>query len=78
VVIDMNQTGTYGHLNPCHFQFFSCRGTVLQDNINPITKVEKTSVLLASVIHDIPPSRLLANKNDVERLSVIFPALMET
>jgi len=48
----------------------------LQDNINPIAKVEKSSLLLASTIHGVPATRLLANRHDVERLTHLFPQLM--
>jgi len=53
------------------------RGTVLQDNINPIAKVEKSSMMLASTIHGVPAPRLLASGRDVERLTASFPELMD-
>lgn len=48
----------------------------MQDNINPIVKVEKSSVLMASTIHGEPPNKLLANEKDVARLKGAFPELM--
>jgi hypothetical protein len=50
------------------------RGTILQDNINPIAKVEKSALLLASTIYGKPAASLLAR--DVERLTSSFPELL--
>jgi hypothetical protein len=54
------------------------RGTIVQDNINPIAKVEKSALLLASTIYGMPPSSLLAGQVEVERLTSSFPELMGT
>lgn len=59
-------------------RFLFNRGTVVQDNINPIVKVEKSSVLLASTILSEHPNTLLANEKDVTRLKGAFPELMES
>jgi hypothetical protein len=60
--------------------FLSCplRGTIVQDNINPIAKVEKSALLLASTIYGMPPSSLLAGHAEVERLVGSFPEIMGT
>lgn len=52
-------------------------GTILYDNINPITKVEKSAVLLASSLHQVPPSRLIASPQSTKRLAITFPLLFE-
>jgi len=49
--------------------------TVIQDNVNPIEKVEKTMLLMASTIHDVPPTALLADQVHSARLTESFPAL---
>ena len=52
-------------------------GTVLQDNINPIEKVEKSSLMVASTIHGSPPQALLESDTSVARLQGSFPALFD-
>jgi hypothetical protein len=53
-------------------------GTVIQDNINPIVKVERSSLILASTIHGITVPELLENEQDVQRLTNSFPLLFGT
>uniref|UniRef100_A0A7S2YS48 Uncharacterized protein n=1 Tax=Entomoneis paludosa TaxID=265537 RepID=A0A7S2YS48_9STRA len=50
-------------------------GTVIQDNINPIEKVERSSIIVASTIHDEPSQILLSGNSHVKRLGAAFPAL---
>eukprot|EP00797_Seminavis_robusta_P032319 Sro71_g039470.1 receptor kinase (881) ;mRNA; r:85802-88444 len=53
-------------------------GTVLQDNINPIEKVEKSSLMVASTIHAQAPLELLnKNENHIPRLRGWYPALLD-
>lgn len=52
-------------------------GTVLQDNINPIEKVEKSSLMVASTIHGSSPGALLESDTSVARLQGSFPALFD-
>jgi hypothetical protein len=52
-------------------------GTVIQDNINPIEKVEQTSLLMASTIHGVPSQRLLKSADHIARLQGSFPALFD-
>ena len=49
--------------------------TVVEDNINPIAKAEKSTLLLASTVHQVSPGVLLAQIQDTERLGAAFPAL---
>jgi len=49
----------------------------VQDNCNPIAKVEKSSVMIASTIHGIQAPRLLASSRDTERLTASVPAPMD-
>jgi hypothetical protein len=52
-------------------------GTVVQDNINPIAKVERSSLLLASTIHGptVAVSELIQHEPDRLRLQQSFPRL---
>jgi hypothetical protein len=52
-------------------------GTVIQDNINPIGKLEMTALLIASTIHGVPANLLVCNGGELSRLSASFPALLE-
>ena len=54
----------------------SNRGTIIQDNINPIAKVEKSAVMVASTIYGKPSASLIAREGDVDRLTESFPELM--
>jgi hypothetical protein len=51
-------------------------GTVIQDNINPIEKLEKSTLLIASTIHGVPAKKLIRGSADVQRLTNSFPALL--
>jgi hypothetical protein len=57
-------------------------GSVVQDNVNPIEKVERSSVILASCIHHnqtlAKPQQLLDDTTDIKRLSNSFPGLFES
>jgi hypothetical protein len=50
-------------------------GTIIQDNINPIEKLERSSLMLASTIHGEPAQKLLEDEHDLERLTGSFPLL---
>jgi hypothetical protein len=50
-------------------------GTVIKDNANPIEKVEKTMLLMASTIHGVEPPALIENQAQSTRLMQNFPAL---
>jgi hypothetical protein len=50
-------------------------GTVIKDNVNPIEKVEKTMLLMASTIHGVEASALVENQAQSARLMQYFPAL---
>ena len=49
--------------------------TVIQDNINPIAKVEQSLLMLASTIHNEPMAGLIGEPNEVDRLAATFPSL---
>jgi hypothetical protein len=53
-------------------------GTVVQDNINPIAKVERSALMLASTIHGQAVERLIAIEQDRQRLQSSFPLLFES
>jgi hypothetical protein len=50
-------------------------GTIIEDNMNPIEKVEKTMLLMASTIHGVKPQALIDNQVQSTRLMQYFPAL---
>lgn len=52
--------------------------TIIQDNVNPIQKLEWSTLLLASTVHGVPARTLLSHESDRMRLGVSFPALVET
>jgi hypothetical protein len=50
-------------------------GTVIQDNVNPIEKVEKSSLLLASTIYGCGIPALMKERSECDRLAISFPDL---
>jgi len=50
-------------------------GTVIQDNINPISKAERSALIVGSTIHDEPCQILLQSNASQQRLEASFPAL---
>jgi len=53
-------------------------GTAIQDNINPIEKVEKSLLLLSSTIHGMKScTKLISTEEDRRRLTISFPELLE-
>ena len=53
-------------------------GTVIQENINPIMKVERSSLLLASTIYGKPIPTLIGHDHDIHRITEAFPLLMSS
>jgi hypothetical protein len=50
--------------------------TVIEENINPIEKLEQSMLLLASTVYGSPPERLLAHNADLlNRVKAAFPEL---
>ncbi len=47
--------------------------TVIEDNINPIEKLEMSTLLIASTIHNISPRELIRSRKDLDRLANSFP-----
>mmetsp|Transcript_20808 Transcript_20808/g.57803 ORF Transcript_20808/g.57803 Transcript_20808/m.57803 type:complete len:1057 (+) Transcript_20808:140-3310(+) len=50
--------------------------TVIQDNINPIEKLELSTLVMASTILDFPARDLIRNETNRRRLAESFPVLM--
>jgi hypothetical protein len=50
--------------------------TVIVNNINPIEKLEMSTMILASTIHGVNAEKLICNSNDRERLATSFPTLL--
>lgn len=61
----------------CHSSHTN-RGTIIQDNINPIAKVEKSALMLASAVFAKSAKDLISSGADVERLTGAFPELMSS
>ena len=49
--------------------------TIVEDNINPIERLELSTLLLGSTIHGIEPSQLIANGPERSRITNNFPSL---
>ena len=50
-------------------------GSVIQDNINPIEKVERSALLIGSTIHGQACNALLSDSEQEDRLAKAFPSL---
>jgi hypothetical protein len=52
--------------------------TIVQDNINPIEKVERSTLLLASAIHNsCPIKEMIQHPSDIERIRKTFPEVLQ-
>jgi hypothetical protein len=51
--------------------------TVVQDNINPIERLELSTLLLASTIHGTFPTKLIAEDTEKKRFESTFPLFIE-
>ena len=51
-------------------------GTVVEDNINPIERLEMSTLLLASTIHGMSPNELIADDKERNRLEATCPELL--
>jgi len=49
--------------------------TVVQDNVNPIEKIERSNLLVASQIHGVDVQALLSNTDDFGRITEFCPML---
>ena len=50
--------------------------TVIQDNVNPIEKLERSSLIVASTIQNRPPAALIAPEH-LERVGLYSPMLLQ-
>jgi len=50
--------------------------TIIQDNINPIEKLEMSTLLLGAAIHGIPAFQLVKEESQARRLKSFFPLLL--
>jgi len=55
----------------------SVSDTVIQDNVNPIEKLELSTLLLGSVIHGTEPYQLVTAGTERQRIESTFPALSD-
>jgi len=53
-------------------------GTIIEDNINPIEKVEKSKLIVASTIHGVGPQVLLNDPLKCQQLEKRFPLLFHS
>jgi len=49
--------------------------TIVQKNVNPIERVERSALLMASTIHNTP-ARDVISDSQVRRISQTFPSLL--
>jgi len=59
-----------------HYFGKSVINTVVQDNINPIEKLERSSLLVASVIHGVDVGELIRDKTQLSRITETSPYLL--
>ena len=52
-------------------------GTVICDNVNPIEKLEGSTLLLASAVHGVSAGELVRDANELQRLRMTIPRLLE-
>ncbi len=52
--------------------------TVVSDNINPIEKLEGSTLLLASAMHGVPARELIRDAGELQRLEGAMPLLLQT
>mmetsp|Transcript_12944 Transcript_12944/g.19979 ORF Transcript_12944/g.19979 Transcript_12944/m.19979 type:complete len:956 (-) Transcript_12944:102-2969(-) len=52
-------------------------GTIIQDNINPIQKIESSTLLFASAIHGVDARDLIKDKSELNRLKGENPLLLK-
>ena len=51
--------------------------TVVCDNVNPIEKLERSTLLLASAVHGVPARELIEDVNELHRLEKMMPFLIQ-
>jgi hypothetical protein len=51
--------------------------TVIKDNVNPIEKLESSTLLLASTILGVSPNSMIRGAGNLERLTTTYPVLLE-
>ncbi|KAL3793709.1 hypothetical protein ACHAW5_008056 [Stephanodiscus triporus] len=51
--------------------------TVVCDNVNPIEKLECSTLILASAVHGVPARKLIGDANEVQRLAGLLPLLLQ-
>jgi hypothetical protein len=70
------ETGASLHVVLCATHCFdkSLMNTLIQDNVNPIEKVERSSLIMASTIHQLPPSEMILQSR-IENVKEYSPML---
>jgi hypothetical protein len=51
--------------------------TVVQGNVNPIEKIERSNLLVASQIHGVTIQELISSTEDLERITKLCPTLID-
>ena len=51
--------------------------TIIRDNVNPIEKLENSTLLLASAVHGLPPRELIRDVGELQRLEGSLPLLLQ-
>ncbi len=50
--------------------------TIVHDNINPIEKLEMSTLLVGSIVHGVPAHHLIREESDLFRLKSLYPELL--
>ena len=51
--------------------------TVVCDNVNPIEKLECSTLILASAVHGVPARELIGDADELQRLEGLLPSLLQ-
>ena len=53
-------------------------GTIIQENVNPIERVEQSTLIIASTIHGSSIPELIKGESESTCLSVLLPLFVES
>ena len=66
--------GVYGWIGSCWISGFQSLQSNSQENVNPIEKVERSTLIMASTVHQQPPAQLI-NQSSFPRVTAASPQL---
>ena len=76
-VVSMSNAELHVVIASSHCFDKSVVNTVVQDNVNPIEKIERSQLLVASIIHNVDVSKLIADANEKDRVVKHSPILIK-